>query len=84
MPDAAFAFRREGERERATTWKEGQTLILYGQWQEEKDRVIRARPLPAPGSSKAHTIKITVTGDKGRVEQLLGQTALKTILKLLE
>lgn len=83
VPGAAFAFRREGERAGATTWKEGQTLVLYGQW-EEKDRVIRARPLPSSGDSKARTIKITVTGDRGRVEQLLGQTVLKTLLKLLE
>jgi hypothetical protein len=84
LPGAAFALRREGERAGVTVWKEGQTVILYGGWQQERENTFRANVAQPPFSPKAKTVKILVTGDKRRVEQLLKQMNLKAVLLLMK
>jgi len=83
QPEAAFAFRQEGERSGVTTWREGRTLILYGEWQQAKPGSFQVKGEHQPLDPKARTITVLATGDRKRVEQLLKQTDLNTILKLL-
>ncbi len=84
MPGAAFALRREGERAGATVWREGQTLILYGDWQPMRNGVFRAKGNQRTLSSKAKTITILVTGEKNRADRLLAQANLEAILSLMK
>ena len=81
---AAFALRREGERTGATVWREGQTLILYGDWQQERENEFRAKGEQQPFAPKATTVKILITGEKKRVEQLLKKMEVKEILSLMK
>jgi len=81
---ASFALRREGERTGATVWKEGRTLILYGDWQREQENTFRAKIEQQPFAPKAKTVKILITGEKKRVEQLLKKMEVKAILSLLK
>ncbi len=81
---AAFALRREGERAGATAWKEGRTLILYGDWQQERENTFRAKGEQQPFAPKAKTVKILITGEKKRVEQLLKKMDVKAILSLMK
>ncbi len=81
---AAFALRREGERTGATAWKEGRTLILYGDWQQERENTFRAMGEQQPFAPKAKTVKILITGEKKRVEQLLKKMEMKAILSLMK
>jgi hypothetical protein len=82
--DAAFALRREGERIGATAWNEGRTLILYGDWQQEREYTFRAKLEPPPFAPKAKTVKLLITGEKKRVEQLLKKMDVKAILSLMK
>ncbi len=79
---AAFALRREGERTGTTVWREGQTLILYGDWQQEPENTFRAKVEQQPFAPKAKIVKILITGEKKRVEQLLKKMDVKAILSL--
>jgi hypothetical protein len=81
---APFALRREGERAGATAWKEGQTLILYGDWMQEGERGFRAKGEQQPFAPKAKTVKILLTGEKKRSEQLLEKMDVKAILSLMK
>jgi hypothetical protein len=81
--DAAFALYRRGEPSGTAGWKEGELLILYGDWQSMTDTVFSAQ-MPAAGDGKAGTIKITITGEQVRAEQLLSQIDLKAILSLMQ
>ncbi len=79
---AALALRREGERTGATAWREGQTLILYGDWQQERENAFRAKVEQQPFALKAKTVQILITGEKRRVEQLLKKMDVKAISRL--
>jgi hypothetical protein len=81
---AAFALRREGERTGAMVWKEGQTLILYGDWQREQENSFHAKMEQEPIAPAAKTVKILITGDKKRVEQLFKKMDVKAILRLMK
>lgn len=81
---AAFALRREGGRTGATDWNEGRTLILYGDWRQERENAFRAEGEQQPFAPKAKTVKILITGDKKRVEQLLKKMDVKAILSLMK
>ena len=84
VSEAAFAFRLEGKRTGPAAWKEGQTVILYGNWQQSGNGVLRAHVRRTSAAVKAQTIKITLTGDKKRIEGLLKQLDKKSILSLME
>lgn len=81
---AAFALRREGERAGATGWKEGQTLILYGDWLQERERGFRAKGEQQPFAAKARTVKVLITGEKKRAEQLFKKMDVKSVLSLMK
>jgi len=81
---AAFALRREGERAGATVWKEGQTLILYGDWLQDREQRFRAKGEQQPFAPKAKTVKILITGEKKRTEQLLKKMDVKAVLSLMK
>ncbi len=83
-PKAAFALRRDGEREGATGWKEGRTVILYGDWQEVKNNSFRLRMEQRPFSARAQSIRIAVAGDRARAEQFLKKTDIRSILDLMK
>jgi hypothetical protein len=83
-PKAAFALRRDGERQGATGWNEGRTVILYGDWQEVKNNSFRLRMDQRPFSSRAQSIRIATTGDRTRTEQLLKKTDIRSILDLMK
>jgi len=83
QPQAAFAFQQEGERTGATTWREGRTLILYGDWQAAKPGAFQAKGERQALDPKARTIVVLATGDRKRVEELLKQMDLKAVQKLL-
>jgi hypothetical protein len=81
---AAFALRREGERAGATGWKEGQTLVLYGDWLQERERGFRAKGEQQPFAAKAQTVKILITGERKRAEQLFKKMDVKAVLSLMK
>jgi hypothetical protein len=83
-PKAAFALRRDGERQGATGWKEGRTVILYGDWQEVKNNSFRLRMEQRPFSSRAQSIRIAIAGDRARTEQFLKKTDIRSILDLMK
>ncbi len=83
-PKAAFALRRDGEREGPLGWKTGRTVILYGDWQEVKNNSFRLRMEPRPFSSRAQSLLIAVAGDRSRAEQFLRRTDLRSILDLMK
>lgn len=80
---AAFALRREGERIGTTGWKEGRSLILYGDWQEIRENVFRAGIASKPYWPDPQTI-ITAEGDRNRIDQILRKTDLKSIIGLMK
>jgi len=84
VSEAAFAFRREGERKGPTTWQEGKTIILYGDWQQVGFGVFRGHLLPGPNNPKAQTICITITGARNRAVDLMNQMDSKAILSLMK
>jgi hypothetical protein len=84
MSGAAFALRSDGEQAGTTRWKEGQSLILYGDWQRVGNNVFRGTVKRVRQGPKAQTIKITITGEGKRAEQLLKRMDLKAILSLMK
>lgn len=84
QPKAVFALRKEGGRSGATGWKEGRTLILFGEWQQTGQTVFRMKMGQPPFWPKVASIKITLIGDKRRVDELLNQMDLKAILSLMK
>ncbi len=81
---AAFALRREGERVGVTMWREGTTMLLYGDWQLVNQDTFHAngeQPLFAP---QARTIRISIVADKKRADELLKQMGLKALMKLMK
>ncbi len=83
-PKAAFALRKDGEREGSLGWKPGRTVILYGDWQEVKNNSFRLRREERPLSPRAQSILIAITGDRTRAEQFLKRTDLRSILELMK
>jgi hypothetical protein len=83
-PKAAFALRRDSEREGATGWKEGRTVILYGDWQEVKNNSFRLRMEQRPFSARAQSVTIAVTGDRTRTDQFLKKTDIRSLLELMK
>jgi len=81
---AAFALRREGQRLGITSWREGQTLILYGSWETDGEARFRAAADQRPFSPKARSIAITITGDRKRTEALIGRIDLGAVLGLMK
>ncbi len=81
---ATFALRREGEQAGPAAWKEGQTLALYGDWQQEGEHRFRAKGEQQDFAPKARTVTILITGEKKRVEQLLKKMDVKAVLSLLK
>ena len=83
-PKVAFALRREGTRVGVTGWKETESLILYGDWQEVHPNSFRARMEQKPFRPKPQTILLSVTGDDKRTAQLFKQMVLKDIVGLMK
>ena len=83
VKDAAFALYRQGGPSGTAGWRAGEMLILYGDWSSRKDNVFSAS-LPALVGRKAGTIKITISGEQARAEQLLNQMDLKAVLSLMQ
>ncbi len=81
---AAFALRKEGEHVGPTGWKDGRSMILYGDWQEVRGNTFRADIESKPYWLKPQTIVITADGDRNRIDQLLKKTDLKTIVELMK
>jgi hypothetical protein len=81
---AAFALRREGGPAGATIWKEGQTLVLYGDWQLERENTFRIKGEQPLFSAKAKTVCILITAEKKRAEQLFKKMDVKAILSLMK
>jgi hypothetical protein len=84
MPNAAFAFRSDGERAGPFAWKEGQTVVLFGAWQQEQANVFGTAGKIPLQDRRVRTIMITLTGDQARTAQLFEQMDMKSILSLLE
>jgi hypothetical protein len=83
-PDTAFAIRKEGGRVGATGWNEGQIVLLYGDWRQESQDVFRAKIDQLPFAPKAKTIKIVLSGDRKRMNELSKQMDLNAILSLMK
>ncbi|HSQ77611.1 MAG TPA: hypothetical protein VLN91_01855 [Nitrospirota bacterium] len=81
---ATFALRREGERAGPAGWKEGQTLVLYGDWLQEGERRYRAKGEQQPFAPKVKTVKVLITGEKKRAEQLFKKMDVKSVLSLMK
>ncbi len=84
FPGAAFALRREGARSGITSWREGQTMILFGGWEQEKQNRFRTKTDQPLFSPKARTVRIVVTGDRKRTEELMGLIDIGAILRLMK
>jgi len=84
LPGAAFALRTEGEQSGPTSWHEGQTLILYGDWQLLQGVSYHADIDQPLFDQKAKTIKIMIIADRKRSETLLKQIDLPAILNLMK
>ncbi len=84
LQNAAFALRREGERSGIASWREGQTVILFGNWEPDGQGRFRANTGQPPFSPKVQTITITVTGGRKRADTLISQIDLRTILSLMK
>ncbi len=84
VPRAAYALRKKGERSGVTSWREGKTLIIFGVWEPEKDGRFRAKAGPSSFSPKARTVKIVITGDRKRAEDLIDRINIKAILGLMK
>jgi len=84
VPEAVHARRKEGERAGVTSWREGTTVILFGEWERMQEDRFRAKADRAPFSSKARTITIVINGDRKRAESLIGRMNLKGILGLMK
>ncbi len=80
----AFALRKEGMRVGVTGWKETETLILYGDWQEVQPNSFRARMEKKPFGRKPQAILLSVTGDEKRAARFLKQLSLKDIVGLMQ
>jgi hypothetical protein len=83
-PKAAFALRREGQRDGPKGWKESQTLIMYGDWQEARKNTFVARMKDIPYWHKVQTIAISIIGDRTRTDGLLSTMDIKAILGLMK
>ncbi len=79
----AFALRSEGARSGITSWREGRMMILFGGWEPERQNRFRSKTDPIHFSPKARTIRIVVTGDRKRTEELIGLIDLRAILGLM-
>jgi len=80
----AFALRKEGTRTGMTGWKETESLVLYGDWQEVQPNSFRARMEKKPFRPKPQTILLSVTGDEKRTNQFMKQMGLKEIVGLMK
>lgn len=80
----AFALRKEGMRVGVTGWKETETLLLYGDWQEVQPNSFRARMEKKPFGPKPQAILLSVTGDEKRTARFLKQLGLKDIVGLMQ
>lgn len=83
QPKAAFALRKDGERAGSTGWKEGELLILYGNWQQAGPNRFRGAVFPDLPKGRAQTLRISITGERKLAEQLLKGMDLKSILTLM-
>ncbi len=84
VPRAAYALRKEGERAGLTSWREGKTLILFGAWEPVKEGRYRTKADPSSFPSKVRTVKIVITGDRKRAEDLIGKIDIRAILGLMK
>ncbi len=80
---AAYALRKGGTRAGITSWREGQTMILFGGWEQENPGRFRAKAAPSSFSPKARTISIVITGDPRRSKELAGMIDFSAILGLM-
>jgi hypothetical protein len=83
-PRCAFAVRVDGAREGLLRWREGRSLVLYGDWEEVRPNVFHAVGEWPQFSPAVRTIAIELTGDATRVEQFLKRMALKDIVGLMK
>jgi hypothetical protein len=81
---AAFAIRRKGEQKGPLIWQEGKTVILFGDWQQVGIGVFKGHVLQKPQNKKVQTIKITITGARNRVVELLSQMDKTALLSLMK
>ncbi len=84
FPKAAHALRREGTRAGITSWREGQTMILFGGWRLEREGRFRVQADPQPFSPKVRAVRIVVTGDRKRSDSLIGSIDLRALLDLMK
>ncbi len=80
---AAFALYRPGAASGATGWKEGELLVLYGEWRALGNSVFRVLA-PDGADRRIWSVRIVITGEQARAEQLLRQMDLKALLSLME
>ncbi len=80
---AAFAIRRKGEQTGPLIWQEGKTVILFGDWQQVGIGVFKGHVLQKSQNKKVQTIKITITGARNRVVELLSQMDKTALLSLM-
>lgn len=83
VTDAAFALYRPGSAAGVTGWREGVLLVLYGDWRSRGSGVFQAQVPPGRGLPVS-TVRITITGDLVRAQQLLKQLDLKAVLSLMQ
>ncbi len=84
FPGAAFAVRKEGARAGVTSWREGWTMLLFGEWEQEKQNRFRAKKDQSLFSPKTRTIRIVATGDRKRTEELISMIDIRSILGLMK
>ncbi len=82
--DTTLAIRQEGSRIGTTGWKEGQIMLLYGDWHQESQNVFRVKIDQPPVATKVNTIKISLSGNRKRTDELLKQIDIKAILSLMK
>lgn len=80
---AAFAVYRPGRTTGAAVWKEGELVVLYGDWRPQGSGLIRAR-IPTGTDRQVWSVKITITGAQARAEQFLEKLDLKAVLSLMQ
>jgi len=82
-PKAAFACRKEGERVGVNGWKDTETIILYGNWSEVRSNVFHADFDQPPFTPAVRTVRLDISGEAVRVDQLLKKMSLKDIVEMV-
>ncbi len=82
-PKAAGALISQGRKTGMIGWKEGQRLVLYGNWRQVSETAFRADPGQMSNTPGTGRISILITGDPARIEQLWQKMDVRALTGLL-